>query len=174
MMLTLKKFRPYTPEYQDLMIKALYLETEDGLDWYFHMSRFQPDTLKVCYDENNIIRSFSYQADRLFPQGLSVSEVAKKDVPDGLDILGGWVFDNGKIVPLPVDDVAQAEKKRDAAMVTVTERITALVAAQEDNDITDSEEKELASLRAYRSALRRLDLSTAPDINWPEIEDYVA
>ncbi|MBC2610113.1 tail fiber assembly protein [Citrobacter braakii] len=31
-----------------------------------------------------------------------------------------------------------------------------------------SEETELAALRSYRTELRRIDLSSAPDINWPE------
>lgn len=173
-MLTLNKFEQYTPEYIDLMIMAIYLQTDDGLDWYFHMSRFQADTLKVCYDENNIIRSFSYEADRLFPLGLSVSEVAASDVPEGLDINGGWIYHSGDIRPAPVDYVAVAEKQRNSEMTAATERINDLTAAQQDGDITAGEESELASLRGYRSALRRLDLSTAPDIDWPEKVSYVA
>ncbi|EGT0678932.1 tail fiber assembly protein [Citrobacter braakii] len=35
-------------------------------------------------------------------------------------------------------------------------------------DISASEETELAALRSYRTELRRIDLSSAPDINWPE------
>ncbi|PLC66704.1 hypothetical protein B9P82_03665 [Citrobacter sp. L55] len=31
-----------------------------------------------------------------------------------------------------------------------------------------SEETELAALRSYRTELRRIDLCSAPDINWPE------
>lgn len=170
-MLTLNKFKQYTPEFVDLMdFRAIFLESEDGLDWYFHMSRFQADTLKVCYDDKNIIRSFSYQADRLFPFGLSVSEINADEVPEGLDINGGWMYDNGEIKPVPVDYVAEAEKKRDSLMAVTTARITALTEAQEDNDITPEEEQELTVLRTYRSALRRLDLSTAPDIEWPVCE----
>lgn len=168
MMLTLKNFTQYTPEYLDMMIPAIYLQTEDGLDWYYHLARFNTDTLKVCFDENNIIRSFSYEADRLFPSGLSVTEVAAEKVPEGLNIHGGWILDNGGIIPAPVDYVALAEKQRDSEMTAATERINALAAAQEDDDITDEEEKTLAALRVYRSALRRLDVSTAPDIVWPE------
>ncbi|WP_338463862.1 tail fiber assembly protein [Franconibacter daqui] len=168
-MLTLNKFKQYTPEFMDLMnFRAIFLESEDGLDWYFHMSRFQADTLKVCFDENNIIRSFSYEADRLFPSGLSVTEVAAEKVPEGLNIHGGWILYNGEIIPAPVDYVALAEKQRDSEMTVATERINALAAAQEDDDITDEEEKTLAALRIYRSALRRLDVSTAPDIDWPK------
>lgn len=173
-MLKLKKFEQYIPEYFDLMVKAIYLQTEDGLDWYFNMTRFQSDTLKVCFDDKNIIRSFSREADRLFPLGLSVAEVVASDVPGELDINGGWVFDNGKIIPAPVDYVTLAEKQRNGEMNIATERINELVAAQEDGDITAGEEDELASLRAYRSALRRMDLSAAPDIDWPEKSAYVA
>lgn len=58
--------------------------------------------------------------------------------------------------------------KRDRRMAEATARIDWLDAAQKDGDITGEEEAELAALRAYRTALRRLDLTTAPDVKWPE------
>lgn len=70
-----------------------------------------------------------------------------------------------------VDYQAIATTKRDKLMAVATTRITWLQGAQEDGDITAEEEAELTALRAYRTALRRLDLSTAPDINWPEVPD---
>lgn len=166
-MLTLNKLTQYTPEYLDMMIPALYLQTEDGLDWYYHLTRFQADTMKICFDDNGVIRSFHADASRLFPSGLSVVEVNISDVPDGLNIYGEWLFKDGKIVPVPVDYIAEAEKKRDSLMDVATARITALTEAQEDNDITPEEEQELTALRTYRSALRRIDLNAAPDIDWP-------
>ncbi|MGY9919558.1 tail fiber assembly protein, partial [Citrobacter freundii] len=38
-----------------------------------------------------------------------------------------------------------------------------------DGDITGDELTELATLREVRTKLRRLDLSTAPDIDWPDM-----
>lgn len=167
-MMMLKNFSQYEPEYKQVLFDAVFLESEDGLDWYYHMSRFQSDTLKVCFDKNNIIRSFSYQVDKLFPLGMSVSEVNKSDVPEGLNINGEWMFFEGGIIPVPFDYIKEAEKKRTDLMKGVSEQIDLLVSAEDDGDITDEEKSILARLREYRSALRRLDLSKAPDVQWPE------
>ncbi|STB12270.1 Caudovirales tail fibre assembly protein [Citrobacter freundii] len=70
--------------------------------------------------------------------------------------------------------LADAEAERGNRMAEVTTRIDWLEDAQKDGDISSDEETELAILRAYRTALRRLDLSSAPDINWPEVPEYVA
>ena len=59
-------------------------------------------------------------------------------------------------------------------MADVTTRIDWLEDAQKDGDISADEEKELATLRAYRTELRRLDLAGAPDIDWPEVPGDVA
>lgn len=171
MMLTLENLTEYVPEYLDLMIKAVYLQTPDGLDWYYHRASFQPDTMKICYDRDNVIRMFHQDAQRLWPVGLSVTEVSADSVPDSLDIHGGWLYDNGEIKPVPVDHVAEAEKRRELEMGVVSARITVLSAAQDDGDITADEEAELATLRTRRSFLRRLDLSSAPDIDWQEGAD---
>ncbi|HIF7138386.1 TPA: tail fiber assembly protein [Citrobacter freundii] len=73
-----------------------------------------------------------------------------------------------------VDYQAIATIERDKLMAVATTRITWLQGAQEDGDISADEEKELAILRAYRTELRRLDLTGAPDIDWPEVPGDVA
>lgn len=96
-MLTLKNFTRYTPEHSDLMISALYLQSEDGEDWYYHLARFQPDTLKIAYDSKGTICSMSRDAGRLCPLGLSVTEVDSVDVPEGLSLSGRWCWDGTTI-----------------------------------------------------------------------------
>ncbi|EPP3282132.1 tail fiber assembly protein, partial [Salmonella enterica subsp. enterica serovar Lexington] len=56
----------------------------------------------------------------------------------------------------------------DRRMTSVTSKINRLVEAQDDDDITAAEVSELTALREYRTKLRRMDLTAAPDINWPE------
>ncbi|MFV9241337.1 tail fiber assembly protein, partial [Citrobacter freundii] len=73
-----------------------------------------------------------------------------------------------------IDYVATAEAERTRRMSALTLRINHLVEAQDDGDITDSELAELNALRERRTKLRRLDLSSAPDIDWPEVPEYVA
>ncbi len=177
-MLTLNKFKQYTPEFMELMdFRAIFLESEDGLDWYFHMSRFQTDTLKVCYDDKNIIRSFSYQADRLFPFGLSVSEINADEVPEGLDINGGWLFDNGKIIPREFTEqeiIAQAESKRSELLAMAAGKIAPLQDADDLGVATDEEKAQLLAWKTYRVRLNRLVFFGVEDIAWPEVSENVA
>lgn len=77
-----------------------------------------------------------------------------------------WFYKDGKLQQIrDYQSIAAAE--RDRRMAEATTRINWLEAAQQDGDISADEEAELTALRAYRTTLRRLDLSVAPDINWP-------
>ncbi|HBZ8706002.1 TPA: tail fiber assembly protein [Citrobacter freundii] len=66
-----------------------------------------------------------------------------------------------------IDYVATAEAERTSRMSVATLRINNLVEAQDDGDIADAELAELTALREYRTKLRRLDVSNAPDVEWP-------
>lgn len=67
-----------------------------------------------------------------------------------------------------IDYLAAATQQRDSEMALASTRINALSEAQDDGDITPAEVAELTAWRVYRTALRRLDMSTAPEIIWPE------
>ncbi|MGK3301069.1 tail fiber assembly protein, partial [Escherichia coli] len=54
-------------------IKWLY--SADGKNWYEEQKNFQPDTIKIVYDENNIIVAITRDASTLNPEGFSVVEV---------------------------------------------------------------------------------------------------
>ncbi|MGV4107580.1 tail fiber assembly protein, partial [Citrobacter freundii] len=73
------------------------------------------------------------------------------------------------LADIEIDYVALATAERDRRSAAVTARINELVEAQDDGDITSDELTELATLREVRTKLRRLDLSKAPDINWPDM-----
>ncbi len=170
-MITLKNFVQYEPEYKDFMFNAIFLQSEDGLDWYYHMSRFQTDTLKVCYDENNIIRSYSNQVDRLFPMGMSVSEVDQADVPEGLNIHGEWAWNGIKIIPRELtqdEEIQLAKTRKSELLVEASDIIAPLQDASDLGIVTDEEAASLLLWKRYRVMLNRLDLSTAPAIDWPE------
>ncbi|MFV7476904.1 tail fiber assembly protein [Enterobacter pseudoroggenkampii] len=170
-MITLKNFVQYEPEYKDFMFNAIFLQSEDGLDWYYHMSRFQTDTLKVCYDKNNIIRSYSNQVDRLFPLGMSVSEVDQADVPEGLNIHGEWAWNGIKIIPRELtqdEEIQQAKTRKSELLVEASDIIAPLQDASDLGIVTDEEAASLLLWKRYRVMLNRLDLSTAPAIDWPE------
>lgn len=162
-----------TPVQQDLKneFSIEFCEDETGIDWYHLRFKFSENTLKLVYDSTGLIVSASYDADTLRPLGMSVAEISPEDVPAEFSVSHGqrWIFQDGKIAPEPVNYVAVATSRRTTLMAEVSARIAALTEAQDDGDITSDELTELEALRECRIALRRLDLSTAPDISWPVI-----
>lgn len=160
-----------TPVQEDLKssFNIEFCEDEQGIDWYHLRSQFAADTLKLTYDATGRIIASSTDATMLRPVNLSVAEVNLSDVPANFEGTSGeWLFSQGKIIPVPVDALAVATQRRDSEMALASVRINSLAEAQDDGDITPEELAELAAWRVYRTALRRLDISTAPEIIWPE------
>lgn len=120
----------------------------------------------------------SYELAGTWPKaGVEVTEEEHKALMDGQSTGKVVSADSeGKpvLTDIEIDYVALATIERDRRMAIVTARINELVEAQDDGDITSDELTELATLRAYRTALRRLDFSNVTDkesysaINWPE------
>ncbi|WP_336819372.1 tail fiber assembly protein [Cedecea sp. MMO-103] len=105
------------------------------------------------------------------------AEFGAKVPPEGKQRAAGK---NGRPVwvaaPAPDTEtlLAIAEDERRLLMANAGERIDWLTAALEDGDISEAESTELEALRAYRTALRRLDLSVAPKVKWPKVPQRVA
>ncbi|EEL0167131.1 tail fiber assembly protein [Salmonella enterica] len=158
-----------TPVQQELSenCSIQFIHDEAGVDWYILQKLFQPDTLKIQYDKTGLIISADKDATKLFPLNCSVVEFADTDIPDGFQT-GNFTYSNGVIAPVQIDYVALATAERDRRMTSVTSKINRLVEAQDDDDITAAELSELTALREYRTKLRRMDLTAALDINWPE------
>ncbi|MFI7810325.1 tail fiber assembly protein [Citrobacter werkmanii] len=168
----LKNLKNYTPddEYSLFLMKehsAEFFISDDGRDWYESQASFSPDTLKVAYDEAGIIRSISKDVSSIYPRDLSVVELSATKANLRVTLGDGWFYKDGKLQQIR-DYLADAEAERNSRMNEATARINWLEDAQKDSDITAEEAAELAELRAYRTALRRLDLSAAPKINWPD------
>ncbi|EPH3362757.1 tail fiber assembly protein [Citrobacter freundii] len=170
------KFTPYTPDTSDRPKiidgqNVLFLQDDKGNDWYDVIELFdESKTLKIGYDDDGRVRTFTTNIHALFPVNLSVVELPATE--DNLRVTLGadWFYQDGKLQQIR-DYLAQAEAERDRRMAKATARIDWLEAAQKDGDISADEETELAALRAYRTALRRLDLTTAPDVKWPEYSE---
>lgn len=69
----------------------------------------------------------------------------------------------------PDELIAEAKEKRDSLMEAATTAIAPLQDAVDIDDVTDAERESLQAWKKYRVALNRLDLSAAPDIDWPQI-----
>ncbi|MBW7618136.1 tail fiber assembly protein [Citrobacter portucalensis] len=160
-----KNFKLYEPDDKELPT-ALYLRDENGNDWYSVIDNFSLDTFKISYRDDGLIIGCDLDATGMFPVNLSVVEIAPADVPAELFPDGSWFYKDGKLQQIR-DYLADAETERNSRMAVVTARITELTEAQDDGDITIAELEELSAMREYRTKLRRLDLTSAPDITWP-------
>ncbi|WP_337025174.1 tail fiber assembly protein [Pantoea anthophila] len=166
-MLTLKNINTYTPEYYDLMIPCLYMQTEDGEDWYYHRLRFQAETLKVCYGRDNVIRMANYNAELICPPaGCSVSEVSPDDVPEGFNDMGDWTFDGASIVRRVISDAeltAKAEEIRgeliNSARSVINEWQTELALGT----ISADDKSRLIEWLAYIKSIKAADLTIISD-----------
>ncbi|HHL2929182.1 MULTISPECIES: tail fiber assembly protein [Citrobacter freundii complex] len=170
------KFIPYTPDTTDRPKiidgqNVLFLQDDKGNDWYDVIKLFdESKTLKIGYDDDGRVRTFTTNIHAFFPVNMSVAELPATKANLRVTLGDDWFYKDGKLQQIR-NHLADAEAERDSRMAEVTTRIDWLEDAQKDGDISSDEETELATLRAYRTALRRLDLSTAPDINWPEVPD---
>lgn len=173
------KFTPYTPDTTDRPKiidgqNVLFLRDEKGNDWYDVVELFdESKTLKIGYDDDGRVRTFTTNIHAFFPVNLSVVELSPTKANLRVTLGDDWFYKKGKLQQIR-DHQANAEAERNSRMADVTTRIDWLEDAQKDSDISAAEEKELATLRAYRAELRRLDLTGAPDIDWPEVPGDVA
>ncbi|HCU14138.1 phage tail fiber assembly protein [Hafnia paralvei ATCC 29927] len=152
---------------------ALHLQSEDGQDWYDVREKLSAEKLKIAYQADGVIRQQSYNAVELFPENLSVAEVSKKsipnDFPERLD--GNWIFDGKKITPRVIprsEFIAQVEETRAQLMVEANQKIAPLQAAFDVGIATDEELAKLKVWKTYFVLLSRVDVSKAPDVDWPK------
>ena len=76
---------------------VIWLYSEDGKNWYEEVKNFQPDTIKIVYDANNIIVAITKDASTLNPEGYSVVEVPDITANRRADDSGKWMFRDGFI-----------------------------------------------------------------------------
>lgn len=104
-------------------------------------------------------------SDELFAEFAAFQNGDGKIRGAGVDGLPAWVTP-----PEPSKDelIRNAENQRSILMAKASLEIELLTDAAADGSITDDENELLAKWKSYRLALRRLDLNTAPDIDWPD------
>ncbi|MBE0099477.1 tail fiber assembly protein [Citrobacter freundii] len=167
------RFTPYTPDTTDRPKiidgqNVLFLQDDKGNDWYDVIKLFnESETLKIGYDDDGRVRTFTTNIHAFFPVNMSVVELPATKANLRVTLGDDWFYKDDKLQQIR-NYLADAEAERDRRMAKATARIDWLEAAQKDGDISADEETELAALRTYRTALRRLDLTTAPDVKWPE------
>ncbi|MHC5176652.1 tail fiber assembly protein [Serratia rhizosphaerae] len=176
-MINIKNFKlgePTTPEQLSLREQhnAMFLYAEDGTEWYSCQKNFAKDSIKLAYDKRGVIRSIAVNKDvsTLWPADLSVVEVMDTEYNRQADISGEWIFDGEKIskrIYLPQEYQEKAMVEQAARLATATKAIAPLQDAVELNIANETEIALLTDWKTYRVMLNRLDLTAAPNIDWP-------
>ncbi|PWI81994.1 hypothetical protein DEO48_00925 [Enterobacter sp. CGMCC 5087] len=169
------KFTKYTPTNEKLLEDAkfiknntgmdvVFLQTEQGDDWYEIQSMFSPDTIKIVYDENKVITSYSRDVSSLNPIDSFIAEVSEDDFPEDIDILGGWGFDGEKVVKINPDPLEENNRIKNQLISEATAVIAPLQDAADLSIATTEETESLYEWKKYRVLLSRVDPKKP---NWP-------
>ncbi|MCV5785016.1 tail fiber assembly protein, partial [Escherichia coli] len=87
-------------------------------NWYEEVKNFQPDTIKIVYDKNQIIVAITRDASTLNPEGFSVVEVPDITANRRADDSGKWMFKDGAVVKriYTADEQQQQAESQKAAL----------------------------------------------------------
>lgn len=137
----IKSGNPKTKEQYQLTknFDVIWLYTEDGKNWYEELKNFQEDTIKILYDENNIIVAITKDASTLNPEGYSVVEIPDITANRRADDSGKWMFKDGTVVKriYTADEQQQAESQKAALLSEAESVIQPLERAVRLNMATD-------------------------------------
>lgn len=176
-MQTLKNLTSYIPEHRDLIMPGAYfLQTEDGLDWYYYLTRFSGDTIKIAYDEAGVVRFIETDASMIWPVNLSVTEVNPNNVPPEADISGSWSLINGMVVPRVYsvsEQIDRAETKREKLIADARQTMNEWQNDLLLDEISDEDRLSLKMWNAYVKELKAIDLSSTENIVWPAMPPSV-
>ncbi|EFA2752766.1 tail fiber assembly protein [Escherichia coli] len=145
-----------------------WLWSEDGKNWYEEVKNFQPDTIKILYDKNNIIVAVTRDASTLDPTGYSVVEVPDITANRRADDSGKWLFKDGAVVKriYTADEQQQQAELQKAALLSEAESvIQQLERAVRLNMATDEERTRLEAWERYSVLVSRVD-TAKPE--WPQ------
>ncbi len=172
-MMHLKNIKPGNPKTKEqyLLTKnsgVVWLFTEDGKNWYEEQKNFQPDTIKIAYDENNVICDVQMDVTAICPEGKSVVELPNITANRRADISGNWMFKDGAVIKriYTADEQQQQAESQKAALLSEAESvIQPLERAVRLNMATDEERERLESWERYSVLVSRVD-TAKPE--WPE------
>ena len=149
---------------------VIWLYSEDGKNWYEEVKKFQTDTIKIDYDENNIIVAITKDASTLNPEGYSVVEIPDITANRRADDSGKWMFKDGAVIK-------RVYTEEELRLQTETQKKILLQQAREKTQfwqtqltlgiITDSDRQQLMNWMRYVQQVETTDTSVLP-VTFPE------
>ena len=170
----LSKLKKYIPDEYFNGEGIQYFIDENGHDWYQSLPKFKKK-YAIAFDENGIIRFYGENPARFYPGGLSVTDLDA--LPEGINVLGDWVFD-GKKVTRRVLTTEEQRKNAEAQRAQRIENAIRSVASIQlrllgGRPLTDEETARLNATLDYIADVESTSITGAPDIRWPPVPDGV-
>ncbi|KUV07199.1 phage tail protein, partial [Escherichia coli] len=138
--------------------------------WYEEVKNFQPDTIKIVYDENNIIVAITRDASTLNPEGFSVVEVPDITANRRADISGKWMFKDGVVVKRTYTEEEQrqqAENEKQSLLQLVRDKTQLWDSQLRLGIISDENKQKLTEWMLYAQKVESTDTSSLP-VTFPE------
>ncbi len=149
---------------------VIWLWSEDGKNWYEEVKKFQPDTIKIVYDKNNIIVAVTRDATTLNPEGFSVVEIPDITANRRADISGNWMFKDGAVIRRVYTEEElrlQAENQKQRLLQQAREKMQFWQTQLALGIISDSDRQQLMSWMRYVQQVEATDTSSLP-VTFPE------
>ncbi|HBE6178503.1 TPA: tail fiber assembly protein [Escherichia coli] len=149
---------------------VIWLWSEDGKNWYEELKNFQEDTIKILYDENNIIVAITKDASTLNPEGYSVVEVPDITANRRADDSGKWMFKDGAVIKRIYSEEEQrlqVENQKQKLLQQAREKTQFWQTQLTLGIITDSDRQQLMNWMRYVQQIEATDTSELP-VTFPE------
>lgn len=168
-LMNMKQYKPEVMPYGD---DVIHYQSENGKDFYKFLKYFKKK-YKLLIDSNSVIVSCCEDINGLSIEGLSIVET--DTLPDGFNILGGWMFNKkSEIVPYAPWYQLKAEGERTTRINAAMSDVTLLTGKVFLSIASDDEKQLFAALSDHISQLKTMDFSGVSDaqtrsaIVWPE------
>ncbi|EMJ6899990.1 tail fiber assembly protein [Escherichia coli] len=149
---------------------VIWLWSEDGKNWYEELKNFQEDTIKILYDENNIIVAITKDASTLNPEGYSVVEFPDITANRRADDSGKWMFKDGAVIKRIYSEEEQRlqiENQKQKLLQQAREKTQFWQTQLTLGIITDSDRQQLMNWMRYVQQIEATDTSELP-VTFPE------
>lgn len=158
----------------------LFLQSENGVDWYECQSLFSDNTIKLEYDSNGIIyrvvdkpvpeRGNTLAVSMLWPNNASVAEV--ESLPEGFRTDGTWVYSDGQVIQSADYVVAKNRRSQIRRADYAAAMLSMLQASESTGTSQDGDADYIRSLQEYLSDLRHMTL-TVSEPAWPTLPSFI-
>lgn len=152
-----------------LPLPTIYFEDENGNDWYtIRDEQWKGENYFIAVGADEFINTWSKDPNFLtLSEGVSIYEISPTKLPAdiGKEL---YTYVNGKFVIYSPPALEVAQQQKNTLLSTASAAIERLQDAIDIDDASDEEASLWKTWKQYRLALNRLDLSSAPNIEWPQ------